>query len=233
MAKGKKDKKREKHQKMLKELRKKKREKMAEELSGTEKSIMARLAIGELSGTQKSIEARLTTSALPPNTDLLVMALEKLPQDHLEWALENCFFYYDTGQLAGKHLDNVSIAGKHVIHLCVSQISCVLGLIKPEALVRIDIPIMIQGDEKDQNDLIAALAYTIAHEITHARLGHSSTTEAKTMAERNPISEKYEDEVESYMQKNMAQLIEESNLAYERQQSKDTHWRYEKGQWRR
>ena len=213
MAKGKKDKKRMKHEKMLKGLRKKKSGKGAEELPETEKSIGGRLA----------------TIALPPNRDLLVMALEKLPQDHLEWALENCFFYYDVGQVTGRHLDNVSIAGKHVVHLCMDKLLCGLGFVEPEVMVNLDIPLEVQADENDQHDLIAVLALLIAHETAHARLGHSCTTPAKTMAERKPITEEYEREVGRYMQENMAQLVKEGDLAQERLWSKDTHWRNKKG----
>jgi hypothetical protein len=191
----------------------KKREKMAKELSGTE----------------KSIAARVTTNALPENRDLLVMALEKLPQDHLEWGLENCFFYVDVGQVTGRHLDNVSIAGKHVIHLCMDKLLCGLGFVEPEVIVNPRIPLEVPTDENDQHDLIAALALLIAHETAHARLGHSCTTPAKTMAERKPITEKYERELGRYMQENMAQLIKEGNLAQERLWSKDTHWRNKKG----
>jgi hypothetical protein len=213
VAKGKKDKKREKHQKMLKALRMKKMEKMAKELSGTE----------------KPIAARVTTNALSENLDLLVMALEKLPQDHLEWGLETCFFYVDVGQVTGRHLDNVSIAGKHVVHLCIDKLLCALGFVEPEVIVSPDIPLQAQADENDQHDLVAVLALLIAHETAHARLGHSCTTPAKTMAERKPITEKYETEVDRYMQENMAQLVKEGNLARERLRSKETHWRNKKG----
>lgn len=213
MAKGKKSKKQMQQEKMLKKLRKKKSGKAAKEVSGTE----------------KSIEARLATIALPPSRNLLIQALEKLPQDHLEWGLENCFFYVDVGQVTGRHLDNVSIAGKHVVHLCIDKLLCALGFVEPEVIVSPDIPLQAQADENDQHDLVAVLALLIAHETAHARLGHSCTTPAKTMAERKPITEKYETEVDRYMQENMAQLVKEGNLARERLRSKETHWRNKKG----
>ena len=183
----------------------------------------------ELSGTEKSIAARVTTNALQENQDLLVMALEKLPQDHLEWGLENCFFYVDVGQVTGRHLDNVSIAGKHVVHLCMDKLLCGLGFVELEVIVNPRIPLEVHADENDQNDIIAALALLIAHETAHARLGHSCITPAKTVAERNTISQEYEREVGRYMQENMAQLVKEGNLAQERLWSKDTHWRNKKG----